>query len=118
MPKCECVNPVYQFRGTLKTDTSTDDDPAESFTSTVAGMPLNVTPTSGQESYRGRTLEARVDYVIETPYRSGVEPKQRIEMTSGIYSGRLLNISQVHPIQKPGQMPTLELYCTELITCP
>lgn len=116
MPNCECFQPVYPFRATLRTDTSTDDNPAESFEDTTTGVPVKITPTSGQETYRGRQLEAKVDYVVETPYRSGVEPKQRLAMTGGIYDGRLLNISQVHPIHIPGQSPKLELYCTELVT--
>lgn len=116
MLKCKTANPIYRFRGTLQTDTSTDDNPAESFTTTVADMPLNVVPIGGQETYRGRQLEANVDYVIETPYRSGVDPKQRIKMTSGIYNGQLLNIERVHRLHQDGSRPTLELYCTELDT--
>jgi len=113
MPKT-CSAPTYPFRAKLQTDTATDDNPAESFANTVVNMPVDIVAISGQETFRGRTLESNVDYVVTTPYRKGVDPKQRIVPTTGIFKDKTLNIEHVHPIQKPGTRPTLELYCTEL----
>jgi len=114
MPKC-CEPVSYPNIATLQTDTSTDDNPAESFVATVAGMPIKVTAISGDETWRGRQLESHIDYVVETPWRTGVTSKQRLAMSGGIYDGRTLNIEYAKPLQLPGHPPKLELYCTERI---
>ena len=116
MPKCsQCLEmPLYPFTANIQEDTSDAGERLEEFTATVTGMPVNVTPISGQASWRGRQLESVADYVVETPYRSGVDPRKRIALAGGIYNGINLNIKFIHPVHKPGMMPVLELFCTEL----
>lgn len=115
MPKC-CIAPVYSDRATIQRNSALAGDPAEDFTGSALAtrIPCNVRTISGDETYRGRQLEAHVTHVVDMRYRSGIQPTMRLRIDTGIYKDRVLNITNIRPVRKPGEIPTLELYCREL----
>ncbi len=114
--KCECVVPRYPERCNIQQDSSAAGNPTPNYSGTAykTNVPCWFIPTAGDETYRGRQLEAHIVGVVRMPYISGVLPTMRLQMTSGINRGRIMNISEVRPVQKTGAVPTLEIYCKEL----
>ncbi len=78
--------------------------------------PCSILPVSGDETYRGRQLEAHVDYIATGRRVSGVTPEMRLYVTAGMHKGKTLNIEQVHEKWDKQRAPILELYCTEKTT--
>ena len=113
MPKCCFVNPTFNDRLDLYSDTSTDDNPAEVFTISTTGMPGHIRTINGDETYRGQQLEAHLTHVVETPWRSSITADMRMTVVGGIYNGQVLNIEAVRPKRKPNCPPFIELYCKE-----
>jgi len=116
MPKCcEPMTPMRD-RGTIQQDSRARHDPQPDYTGTpfATNIPGNITTVSGDETFRGRQLDARVSHVIEIRYRSGVSPTMRWLGTGGIYKDRTLHIWYVKPVRKVGKPPMLWLYCEEL----
>ena len=103
-------------RAHIQQDTSNDDTPTPDFSGTPfkANWPCAIQPVGGDESYRGRQLEAHVDYVVSGRYVSGVTSMMRLSVQKGLYDGKTLNIEQVRETQDKSGKPYLELYCTEL----
>lgn len=114
MPNTCCANPIFNDRVNIQTDTSVPSSQTESFATSTPGIPCNVVTVSGDETYRGRQLEAHLTHVVEMRFRSGITPMMRLVVAGGIYNGAVLNIQSVRPVRKPGKMPLLELYCREL----
>jgi len=105
-----------RHRATLQQDSSNDDDPECDFTgdALVTNYACSIVCTTGQETWRGRKLESRVDYVVVGRVVDGVTPDMRLSITGGLYNGKTLNIDTVKTVQMRGK-PSLEMYCTELV---
>ena len=117
MPKSCCTTsaPYYPDRVTIQKDAALPGE-RPSFTGTQATRwPCRIYSISGDESWRGRTLEGKIEYVVEGPFLSGVNSKMRLSVTSGrgMFDGIVLNIKAARPTQANGQPRKLELYCTE-----
>ena len=104
-------------RGHIQQDSSNDDNPTATWTGTpfFANWPCHVQAIGGDESYRGRQLEAHVDYVIKGRFIDGVQDEMRWYGVSGFHKGKTLNIDSVREIKDRGGR-RLELYCTELVS--
>jgi len=105
-------------RANIQQDTSNDDTPTPTWTGTplVANWPCDILPIGGDESYRGRQLEAKVDYVATGRFVDGVTAEMRLYVTAGQQKAKTLNIEQAHEKRDNRNRPILELYCTELTT--
>ena len=103
-------------RARIQQDTSNDDTPTPTWTNRVGNWPCQILPVGGDETYRGRQLEAHVDFVVTGRRVTGVTPKMRLYITAGMHKGKYLNIEQVHEKWDQQRNPILELYCTELTT--
>lgn len=117
MPRaCDCSAPVFPDRATIQQKSEAAGNPIEDFSGTPfkSGMPCNITTVTGEETYRGRQLEAHISHVVEMRWFDGVLPTMRLSVTGGIYKDRVLNIRYVKPVRKPGKMPMQWLYCEEL----
>jgi len=101
---------------TIQKDSSLDGTlTADYSTSLVERLPCHVEYVKGQETFRGRQLEAIVDYVIETRYRDDVTTRMRVSVTSGMYRGQTLNIAAAKPVQfARGRPPMMWLLCKEV----
>lgn len=62
----------YRHRITIKSDATTDDTVDPSYTVFLSGIPCNIIPKSGSETYRGKQLEADTNYVIEMRWITGI----------------------------------------------
>lgn len=100
----------------IQQDTSADGASAEDFSGDplFADVPCKITLIGGDESYRGRQLEAHVSAVVEMHDLPGIKPTMRLDVTGGFCDGRVFNIQSVRPKDYDGRVPMLELYCREL----
>ena len=117
MPKAACCKPVFfPDRAEIQQDSSTADNPSQTWTGKAfkESLPCKVTDTSGDETFRGRQIEAHISHVVECRYFSGVTPSMRLYLTGGIYNGRTLNIEYVKIVREAGKIPLQWLYCKEL----
>ncbi len=116
MPKKCCNQVVLRDRCDIQQDSSTTTDVNENFAGAAyaANIHCEIKTVGGDETYRGRQLQAGISHVVEMRYRAGVTAKMRLLIRTGIYKDRILNIKVPRPIQKPGTPPMLELYCEEL----
>ena len=102
----------------IQQDSSTDDTPTVNFTGTpfIANWPCEIMPIGGDESYRGRQLESKVDYVVTGRFKDGVTTDMRVYVTAGRHKDKTLNIDHAHEKWDKQNAPILELYCTERTT--
>lgn len=112
---------IGQFRDrvNIQRNRAAAHDPEEDFTGTafLQDWPCRIISTGGDETFRGRQLEAHVDYVLEGWYTAGIKPTMRCVVTSGIPMGAALNIDVVkHIPQTDGKPAQTWLYCTELVS--
>lgn len=101
----------------IQQDASADGDPSPDYTGTALyeDVPCNIQIVGGDETYRGRQLEAKTAAVVELHYMTGVLPNMRLYVTGGFLSGRTFNITNVRPKDLgPGKPKMLELYCREV----
>lgn len=101
----------------VQQDSSAAGNPVEDFSGTALyeSVPCDIRVISGDETYRGRQLEAHISAVVEMQYLENITPKMRLSVTGGIMNGRTLNIVEVRPVDLDrGRAPKLELYCREL----
>ena len=103
---------------TIQRDSSAAGSPQEDFTGAALyeHVPCDIKVISGDESYRGRQLEAHISAVVEMQYLENVTPKMRLSVEGGMMNGRTLNVVEVRPmdLDGKGRAPKLELYCREL----
>lgn len=100
---------VGAMRERINIQTATDsvDDagqPIRSWANTYANEPACWEPISGQETLRGRQVEAGITTIFYTHYRSSVVPQMRVVHNSVNYG-----IVYVKPIE--GGRRYLELQC-------
>lgn len=118
MPKTACCKQVFfPDRANIQQDSSADGNPKEDFSGEnfKTRIPGRLISTSGDETFRGRQLEAHVAYVFECRYVAGVLPNMRLVMAGGLFDGLILNIAYVKVVREPGQIPMLWLYCREKV---
>lgn len=98
----------------IKQDSSLAGDEAPDYTGDelALSLPADIQCVSGQENYRGRQLEATVDYVVETRYRSDAKPSMQVCPTEGIFSGLTLNVEYVQQVgYQRGRLPKTLWFC-------
>lgn len=114
MPKQCCEQLWFPDRADIQQDSSADgedeDFSGEPFKKNVPGKLID---TAGDETFRGRQIEAHITSVYECRYFPGVVPTMRLKMTAGIFKGRIVNIQYVKVIREPGKLPKQWLYCKE-----
>lgn len=117
MPKTCCVSTYFPDKADIQLDSSADGNPKEDFTGAPfkRAIPGRLISTSGDETYRGRQLEAHISYVYECRYVAGVLPNMRLKMVGGIFADLLLNIAYVKVVREQGKIPRLWLYCREKV---
>lgn len=102
---------------TIQQDSSAAGDPVPNYSGTAlaTGIPCMITNVRGQETYRGRQLEALVDFVVEMRHRSDITHTMRLSVTGGLWNGSTLNVEAVQPVQLTrGRPPMLLLMCTHI----
>lgn len=108
---------MHRSRITIQTDASTGDNPQPSFTGTlVSDWPATVRAVGGGENANGRQIEANVTWVVEVHWGGGITavvPRNRVLVSKGEFSGRLLNIERVMPIEGRARPHSMELHCSE-----
>jgi hypothetical protein len=112
----DAFSPWFPDRCDIQQDSSTPDNPAPDFSGTPfkGNVPVRFIPTSGDETFRGRQLEAGVVGVAEMRYVRGVVPTMRLKLLTGVYKDRLLNITYAVPVQQQNAPPLLMLKLGEL----
>lgn len=79
-------------------------DKVEAWTNLYVNEPAMYDPASGSETLRGRQVEAGVNVVFITHYRSNYAPEQRVS-----YNGTNYGIVFVKPVE--GGRRYVELHC-------
>ena len=107
---------TYRDLADIKTDASSEGASEAVYSGTLmANVPCKIEATSGNETYRGRQLEAHVDYVVEMHNIPGLKPDMRLNIVGGQYAGSVLNVTHVLPSVFRGRALTLDVYCKELV---
>lgn len=112
----------YRDRVSIRRDTANAGDELPTYTEVFRGVPCNIIHTSGDESFRGRQMEGRTDYVVEVPFDMALSgdlvPSSvlMVEDSSGFVGGEILNIAHVQIKRKPGMPHEFWVYCRELTT--
>ena len=108
----------WRDRITISSDARAAGSEVPAFTTTLAtAVPCGITETKGEETYRGRSLEAGVDFVVEMGYSDDlatISATDQLAVTGGIYNGKTLNViwPRIHRM-KQGKPPMIELFCKE-----
>ena len=108
----------YRDLVTIQRDSAADGVAVPDFSGTplMEAVPCKVTSIGGNETYRGRTLEPHIKYVVELQYIPHVTPTMRVRVTEGIHVGRYLNIEYISTLDGGGRSRKLELHCQELVS--
>lgn len=108
--------PNFRDLVNVQQDSSAAGNPVPDYSGSAlySDVACDITTVAGDETYRGRQLEAHVSHVVLMQYMPSVTPKMRLLVTGGILSGSVLNIVSVRPKDYDGRAPKLELYCKEL----
>lgn len=113
----KCCNTVwFPDRAELQQNIAPDGQPTPDYSGTPfkTNVPGRLINTSGDETFRGRQLEANVSHVYECRYFAGVTPTMRLKLTAGLFKNRIVNVEYVKVIREQGTPPKQWLYCTEL----
>ncbi len=102
-------------RVTIQRDSSNPDSPEPDYTGAplVTDWPCEIAAVKGYERWRGRQIEAHIDYVVTGRKLPGVKSSMRGTVTYGDFTGRILNIESER-IVRGTQGIRHELDCTEL----
>lgn len=115
MPSSCCTSSYYPDAVRIQSDASGAGE-RPSFTGVHCDKwPCRIYSVSGDETWRGRTLQGKIEYVVEGPFVASVSSKMRLSVTSGrgMFDDRIFNIKASRPRQTSGKLRVLELYCTE-----
>jgi head-tail adaptor len=90
-------------------------DPDYSGIPFMRSVPCSIMTKSGDETFRGRQLEAHLSHVIEMRMYPGVKAMMRL-IDRGRLPGRVYNVVHVREIDTDdnGRRNMLQLYCEEL----
>lgn len=101
---------------TIQTDTSNAGDEDPSYTAQKTAIPCRITSITGQETWRGRQLEATVDYVVEFgTLRTDVDAQARLVVTGGVHNGVTMNVAYRQRVQQTmEQRAHIDAFCREL----
>ena len=100
---------------TVEKDVSNAGDPVPDYSGTLYKLvPCNITVISGDESWRGRQLEAHVSHVVAMHDMPGITAKHRLRVVAGYIVDAILNVLYVRPIKFDGRIQYQELYCREM----
>lgn len=94
-------------RITVKVETTAQDaagQPIVTLTNWLVDEPASFEPISGNETSRGRQVEAGIRAIFIVRYRSGYTPEMQIS-----FDGQLYGIVHVHRVE--GKTRYLELHC-------
>lgn len=94
-------------------DTSADGSETPTFDTnnpTLANWPCNVYDVAGQETFRGRQLEATTTHVVDTRYSATITATMQIVD----HLSRTLEIISI--TDRSGRQRYLELHCAEVIS--
>lgn len=99
----------------IERDTSPDGATGPDYASTrYRNVPCSIAIVSGDESFRGRQLEAHLSHVVELHWMPDIQADDRVKVKGGIFDGRKLNVVHVHDLSGDGVPHRLQLYCREL----
>lgn len=107
----------YRERILLRGDSSAAGaaEPDYSGVATASKVPARIVSVRGDETFRGRQLEAGIEYVVELRPISSIDVRHRVEVESGAFAGRVLGIQYVNIVPAAAGRPArLELYCKEV----
>lgn len=101
---------------TIERDEADDGDQQPDYQTWKQGVPCSIATVSGDETYRGRQLEAHLTHVVELHRIPGLEANMRLRVTGGHFAGRYLNIAYVRDLIEDATPVRTQLYCRELET--
>ena len=102
---------------TIKPNSATANDPDPDYTgsATVEELLAEVSPVHGQEKFRGKQIQADIEWIVEVRYREDLNATDRVDVVGGPYNGRILNIESLVPVRREAEPMMLELHCKELL---
>jgi hypothetical protein len=109
---------LYRDTATIQQDSAADGVAVPDFSGSplIEDLPCKITSIGGNETYRGRSLEPHIKYVVECQYIQSVSPTMRLYVQSGVWTGRYLNIEYTAVLEGGGRARKLELYCSETVS--
>jgi len=104
---------VYRDTVTIQQNSAADGSPVPDYSGAafMSSVPCRITSRGGNESYRGRVLDASLTHIVEMQFIADVLPSMRLYVTGGVHAGRYLNIAYVQPVEMNGRARKLELQC-------
>jgi SPP1 family predicted phage head-tail adaptor len=81
--------------------------PVRTWAALYTNYPAKWMPVAGQETVRGRSVEAGVSTVFTIRYQTGITPEMRVVHSSGTYG-------IVHAKQIEGRQRYIELHCKKV----
>lgn len=107
--------PLIQ-RGSLWSDASDEDSADPVYACYAADICCDITSVSGDETFKGRTLEPGVSYVIEMDYDGTIKPDWKFIPSTGVYANCAMFVTFVkHIPYRDGKPPRTWLYCREVV---
>lgn len=108
------IGSIGRCRVNILKDSSADGDEAPVYTGEnfATSVPAEIESVSGQETYRGRQLEAGVNYVVRMRYLAGLLPTMRVVPADGPFNALTFDVRYVQNLPyRRGHTPETWLYC-------
>lgn len=97
---------------TIEMDASNDAEQDPQYRQAfLKNVPCSIAVVSGDESFRGRQLEAHLSHVVELHRIEGVKADMRLKVIGGPHKGSYLNIVYVRDMTAEGVPQRMQLYC-------
>lgn len=106
---------LLRERANIERDVGDDGDQQPTYETWFRDVPCSIATVSGDETYRGRQLEANLTHVVELQRLPGIAATMRLNVTGGTFEGRKLNIVYVRDMTGEGTPMRMQLYCRELV---
>ena len=118
--KCKCTQSraarFARDRVSIKKQNGTRADSGQVIEVPIAiangsGVRCAVIDIRGREYQRGVSMEAGVDFVVETRFRRDVEPTYELEVTAGKHLGKTLDVVAVIHHPETGRPRETHMHC-------
>lgn len=101
----------------IELDASNDAEQDPKYRKTfMRDVPCSIATVGGDETFRGRQIEAGLSHIVELQRVPGVKPDMRLKVTGGSYEGQYLNVVYVKDMTAEGTPQRLQLYCQSVPT--
>lgn len=95
-----------RHRVDIYSESSDDGDAQPEYTIFKKNVPCNVVPVSGGEVYRGRQIEADINYAVDMRWLASLSPMMKL-----VYGSKTLFVERI--MESDGRQRYVTMFCTE-----